>query len=190
MRHIILGLSLLIALPQQIKPIDSNDFFWTTVIIVGLYRLADSIYKSSDEQKRENDLLQESLNKKILTSRIDPIQYLKTLKLSIQTNTAALETLTRLPKNDPSLQQEYYALQKKNILLEREVFNSLHSMQQLSNEQLQQISFLQQYNITQEDLELLVVLKQKNYRGIPRNIVDEVTKNYIKLEKKLPTQPA
>lgn len=188
MRHIIFGLSLLIALPQPVKTIEPRDITIITASAIFGFYLCDGVYRLAQEQKRKNDLLQESINAKLVVSPIDSITYFKILTQTTQTHTAALEKLIVLHKDDQVLQEHYRSMREEGIKIQQEVSDALHWAKQLNIKHREQFGLLQKYNATQKEFkEILIEIRKRKYQNVPANIIDKTTEKNILWEKEQPS---
>jgi hypothetical protein len=175
MRHIILSLTLFLAFPQQTKAEFDNRYIPIAIIVAyGIYGVAHGIQGLVHEQKRKNDLVQNYIieeNKKYNMSSISNTSCVgkNDLELINCANNTGLEIISNLYKNDFLIQQA----KQNGILVQKEI----------------SFEFLTRHNLTQEDLDLLVALKRRNYQDIPAKIIDEIVKKRLSLEEKLSVQP-
>lgn len=177
MRHIILGLSLLIPFSVQTTKAEDQSIFYMVLAVGFSFGLVDSIYKLAKEQKRKNDLLEKSLNQQqVMANAQNSIEHFRALESLISTHTTGMTHLVTHLHNNPAYQHQLHEILDKGVKIHQEISGILTWIEQLTQEQREQFAILQRYNVTTQDLEILLALKIRGFKDIPSHILDDVKK--------------
>lgn len=162
MRYSILIVSLLISISHHSLRAQesSNSSFYLFVVGIGTVAgLVDSIYKSVQEEKRKNELLEKSIKEQqFVAAQHDYEAYFKACGETMHTYVQETNNLIGHFKDKPDYKEQTNAIINKAVEVHQEISINL--------------AYAQKF--TRDELALFAVLKARGYQDIPPSLIEEI----------------